>query len=490
MVRATGKFRHIPLLLRLVAANLIIVAVTFKFRAILPVNTTTAGFAYLIAILLIATLWGLFESVAASFVATLCLNFFFVPPVGTFTIADPQNWVAIFAFLLTSLVASQLSDRAKRRALEATNRQIEMERLYALSRAIMLMDLKQPIAAQIAKGVAQIYEFPAVAIYDRTRDEVHSAGPADIPEAESKLKESALSGWPYRDAQNEILIATVALGGQSVGSLGIQGGPLSDTALHALINLIAVAFENAGSREIANRAEAARHSEEFKSTLLDGLAHEFKTPLTSIKAATSSLLTAGVPRPDQQQELLAIIDQEADRLSGLVTEAIHLARIEAGKIHLNRQPQSVSQLVETTVKQMDLMCNGRPVKLTIAENLPEVLMDSELMQLAIRQLLDNAIKYSPPRSPIRITAKISGEGLSIGVHNWGQGLSEDEQLKIFDKFYRGKGAQDRVAGTGMGLSIAREILLAHGGNIHVDHSPEHGIEFLMVLPLIRKEILD
>lgn len=251
-----------------------------------------------------------------------------------------------------------------------------------------------------------------------------------------------------------------------------------------------MAFENAGSREIASRAEAARHSEEFKSTLLDGLAHEFKTPLTSIKAATSSLLTAGVPKIEQQQELLAIIDQEADRLSGLVTEAIHLARIEAGKIHLNRQPQSVAQLIETTVQQMELVCNGRPIELTVAENLPEVAMDSELMQLAIRQLLDNAIKYSPPRSPIRITAEVSGEGLSIGVHNGGEGLSEDEQLKIFDKFYRGRGAQDRVAGTGMGLSIAREILLAHGGNIHVENNSGHGIQFLMILPLIRKEMQD
>src|SRR5438094_7555526 len=228
-----------------------------------------------------------------------------------------------------------------------------MERLYALSRSIMLMNGEQPIGGQIADELARICEISAVAIYDRAGDIVYRSGADGIPEVEYRLKKAAMNAPPPKDAQTGTLFAPISLAGRVSGSVAIRGGELSETALQALLNLVAIALDNARSREIATRAEAARQSQEFKSALLDGLAHEFKTPLTSIRAATTALLASSVSDVEQRHELLTVVDQEAERLSRLVTEATHLARIEAGKIQLNQQLQSVNSLVQSTLEEIE-----------------------------------------------------------------------------------------------------------------------------------------
>jgi two-component system sensor histidine kinase KdpD len=356
-----------------------------------------------------------------------------------------------------------------------------MERLYAFSRAMMLMDSGQPITNHIAIELARIYELPAVAIYDRTRDTIHFGGPGTFS-ADAKLKDVSITGTRL-PAEAGVLLVPINLGVQSVGTLGIQGADISETSLHAVLNLIAIALENARSREIATRAEAAKQSQEFKSTLLDGLAHEFKTPLTSIRAATTALLSSSVSEPRQRQELLTIVDQEAERLSGLVTEATHLTRIEAGTLHLHRRAHSINRLVNDVLEAMQSRCDGRHVEISVPADLPEVPVDIELMQLAFKQLVDNAVKYSPPSSPIRVRAAQSGGEVQIVVYNSGNGLSENEKTQIFEKFYRGAGTRRQVAGTGMGLSIAREILIAHGGDIRLNNRSQEGIEFVVTVPV-------
>src|SRR5262249_42242324 len=157
------------------------------------------GFAYLITILLIAASWGITESVFASVVATFCFNYYFLPPVGTWRISDSENWIALFAFLISSLIASDLSNRARRRTAEAGTRRIEMERLYELSRAIMLMNSNEPIGKQIANELARICEIPAVAIYDRSASSVHCGGSDTVLRIESQLRETAITGKQSKD---------------------------------------------------------------------------------------------------------------------------------------------------------------------------------------------------------------------------------------------------------------------------------------------------
>src|SRR3984893_14379445 len=489
---AKSNIRSIPegfrqkagrLTLRLLLALSLVATITFVFFRLIHVDATSVGFFYLVAILVIATVGGIIEATASSIVAMLCFNFFFFPPIGTFTVADPQNWVALFAFLATALTASQLSDRLKQQRKEALDRQREMERLYALSRAILLTDTTQPTAKQIANQIANAFECPAVALYDRRTSEVYLAGPKAFPNIDGKLRESAIRSSVIHEEADEILITPIRLGGEPIGSLALAQAFLSDAALQSLLNLVAVGLEKARAQEEVNRAQVARESEELKSTLLDALAHEFKTPLTSIKAVTTDLLSNPEESlSEQQRGLVTIADEGADRLARLVTEAIQLARIEGGKFQLNREFHFPSSLLSAALRQTKSLTDGRELKVEATEGLPLVLVDAELIQIVIAHLIDNAVKNKPPGSPIVIGARSTQSGVTIHVSDQGPGITEDEQSRIFDKFYRGSRGQ-HLKGTGMGLAIAREIIRAHGQEIWVRSTPGQGSDFSFSLPI-------
>jgi two-component system, OmpR family, sensor histidine kinase KdpD len=446
------------------------------------VNVTTVGFAYLVAILLVAAWWGMAASLVASIVATVCFNYFFLPPIGTWAIEDSENWVALFALLATSLIASDLSNRARRRTVEANARKAEMERLYALSRAVLTMNDGEPVVPRIARELVRICAIPSVAIYDCVTDVVHVEGVQHG--VDLRLKEIASTGGAAKDESTGMLFAAISLGAGTTGSIAIRGSELSNTALHALLNLIAITLDNARSRDIMARTQAARQSEEFKSTLLDGLAHEFKTPLTSIKAATTALLGSNICDAAQQRELLTIVDQEAERLSRLVTEATRVARLEAGQLHMNPAPHSVDDLLRGALEQMEPKRDGRSIETSFAPDLPRIYVDAELIQLAMKQLIDNALKYSPRKSPIRISSRQSGDNVLIRLSNECEPLSHTERARIFDKFYRGQNVRQKVAGTGMGLAVARDILVAHGGGVELSGSNERVAEFVVRIPTI------
>ena len=468
---------------RLLAVLCLISAATFLCLRLMPANATTAGFAYLIAVLLIAATWGIVEATVASVVAMLCFNYYFLPPVRTLTVADPQNWAALFAFLATSIVASQLSARAHQRTRLAVDRQLEMERLYALSRAILLTEANRGAPKRIAQQIAQIFDLPAVVLYDRDIGEVYHGGPEDLGAIDEKLREAALQGTLLQDEAARTVVTAVRLGGEPIGSLAVRGSSLSDTALQAIANLVAICLEKVRGQEAASRAEAARQSEELKSTLLDAIAHEFKTPLTSIKAAASTLLSTPAPKPEEQRELVTIVDEETDRLGRLVTEVTQMARIEAGKIQLDRKLYSVADLVSAALRQVKPTTNGRQITVEAAENLPLVNVDAGLIELAIRQLLDNALKYSTPGSPLSVVARRSESALIIAVRDHGPGIPERHLARIFERFYRGPGAERKAIGAGMGLAITREILRAHDGDVSVKSKPGEGSEFSLSLPL-------
>ncbi|HYL75416.1 MAG TPA: ATP-binding protein [Bryobacteraceae bacterium] len=460
----------------------IVAAITFIcFRAI-PVNATTVGFAYLVAILFIATKAGRTEAIVASVAAVACFNYYFLPPIGTFTIADPQNWVALFAFLATAITASHFSTQAKQRTLEAMDRQREMEKLYALSRSILLIEPTHSVPKQLAMQIAQGFGASAVALFDRDSGEFYRAGPEDFQDSKDQLRQAAMEGTFFRDEVSHTLVTSVRLGAQPIGSLGIHGVDLSDSALQGLSNLVAIGLERIRAQKAASKAEVARQSDELKSTLLDALAHEFKTPLTSIKAASTSLLSSHGLKPDQERELITIVDEEADRLSVLVTEAIQMARIEAGRVLLRRENHSVRELVESVLVNLKPMTAERIIETDLASGLTAVSVDRELIEVVLRQLLDNAIKYSPPQSPVVVAAEPSNSRVIISVADRGPGIPESEQTRIFEKFHRAEASRHQIPGAGLGLAIAREIVHAHGGEIWVDSTPGQGAVFRFSLP--------
>jgi len=304
--------------------------VTFVANRLIPVNTTTVGFAYLLLVLVIASAWGFLEAALASVLATLLFNFFFFPPIGKFTIADPQNWVALFSFLATSLIASRLSAMAKRRALEAIERHRDLEHLYAFSRAMLLIDKAGPFPQQLLDRLAEIFELRAAVLFERNTGAFCRTGIPDIgfEDVEERLREAAVHGMSLSDPNRQPIIVAVRLGSEPIASLALQSGMMPESVLQGIANLVAIGLERARAQGLAEQIEAARQSEQLRTTLIDAMAHEFKTPLTLIKAATTSLLASPDEPNDSRQEQLAIADEEAEHLRKLIDDAVEMARLD------------------------------------------------------------------------------------------------------------------------------------------------------------------
>jgi two-component system, OmpR family, sensor histidine kinase KdpD len=462
---------------RIALSSVLIAVITVVYTRWLLVNPTTVALTYLIGILLIASGWGIAESTTASVVAVACFNFFFLPPVGTFTIADPQNWVALVAFLLTAIVAGQLSGRARQRELDARARRHELERLYALSRALLLSEPGSSSSGVIARHIADAFELPVVALYDRRTDKISWAGREEIPSIDAKLREVARRSALLREPSG-VVVTAIQLGGAPIGSVAMTDTAMNDTVLQSIANLVAIGLERARAEEATTRAEAARASSELRATVLDALAHEFKTPLTSMKAASSDLLVSPSIGP-RDKELASIIDEDLDRFQALVSDAIQMLRIDAGDFAVHRGRYALEPIVAETLKKSERRLDGHLVLQSIPAQL-SIDADRDLLALAMRQLLDNALKYSPASSAIAIEASSNGS-VDITVRNSDSTIPDAEQSRIFDRFYRG--AQSRqIPGTGMGLAIVQQIAQAHGGALTVSSSREDGTAFTITFP--------
>ena len=475
--------------LRVLCCLVLIGGITWTAHFALNVNALIVSFAYVLAVLIVATRWGLAESIMASVAAMLCLNYFFLPPILSLTIADPQNWVALFAFIGTALTTSKLSSDARRRAAEAQARRIEVERLYQLSLSLMLIDTTRELGPQIASCVKDKFEFAGVAFCDRVTGIIHLAGVDDNRFEDRMLRSVALgdAAWLMtRKASTppgvEVTVVPVALGGRIVGSLGVIGPSISEAAAQAIANLTAVSIEHAQQQITLGRVEAARRNEQLRNVLLDAVAHDFLTPLTSIKSAITTVRSE-YAHDAEQEDFLAVVEEEADRLGEMVSEITDMARIEPGNPRIRRRQIAVPDLINMSLRRLKAPLDGRPLDIQIEEGIPSVHADPDMIGLALRQLLTNAVKYSPPETAIAISARQANDAVSILVRDFGPGVPSNELDAIFERFYRGKQTQDSIPGTGMGLSIARDIVLAHHGKLKVENSPDGGAEFSFTLPL-------
>jgi len=467
---------------RFLASVLAVAATLALYRLVLSVNNTTVALSLLLVVLGVSARWGLAEATVASIVAVLGLNYYFLEPVGTFTIDDPQNWVALVAFLVTAVTASQLSERVRRRAAEAEARRLEIERLYELVQAMMLSGNARRTIREFVQRVVQVFGCGAAAFYYRPGEEFFRSGPESHPVTDHDLLAAAEIDELSVDGARLRAIAPVRLGGHPLGAMALVGPLPSDQTLRAIVNLVAITIQKARAIEDASHAEAARQGEVLKSALLDSLAHDIKTPLTSIKAAVTSLLgtAAGADR-----ELLTIINEEADRLNQLAAEVIAMARVEAGKLHPDKRPVAAAELIEAALAEVASLRRGRAVTVLVAPRLPRAECDPELVQQVIKQLMENAFKYSPEGAPLTISAVPKGEKIVIGVADRGAGIDEDERAHIFDKFFRGRRYRFETKGTGMGLAIAKGIMEAHGEKIWVESEPGQGSAFYFSLPAAR-----
>jgi two-component system sensor histidine kinase KdpD len=498
---------------RWLAIAIALAGVVSFYRRFAGVAETTVALTMLLLVLVLAGNWGLRYAVGTSIAATLLFNYFFLPPIGTLTIADTRNWVALFAFLGTAIYASHLANRIREESDEANARRRESEMLYRLGRQLLQPESVTQLFNFIPSSVANAFNSPAVTLYIAEGDRIYLSDPKHIssPRVSWNSGDQLSGDVPgtincadrtrseiIRDLKEAMMLPVfrspvdgcptavpLHIGVRPSGALLLEATSLSRETMEALSGLVSMSIERAEALENSSRAEAAKETERLRTALLDSVTHELRTPLTAIKASISSLLSQQALDERSRHELLTVIDEESDRLNHLIEQAVEMAQLDANKVHLELKPLAVATLVEAAVAQTRAAHPTREVRVALSQSLPRVIADSAWIEKVLLNLLANAAKYSPANQPIFVSAEPQGEMLSISVADRGAGIDPLEQGMIFDKFYRGQGERRRVSGTGMGLAIARAIVLAHGGAIAVTSQLGHGSVFTFTLPIAR-----
>ena len=465
-------------------ATLFVAGITLVGYRWLHLNPTTVALAFVLSVLGISASWGLRQAIFMAVIAALAFDYFFLPPIGAFTIADPQNWIALVAFLVTAGAVSELSARARRGARSAVERRLELERLYAFSQLLLSSDNPAELLNLIPRYIAESFGIRSAAISLSSRSDVYRSG-ATIDGLEAQdLQLICVRGEPRIDAVHQVAFMPLRMGMRVVGCMGVSGSVLSRQTLEAIGSLVAIAIERAGAIEKLSRAEASRESEQLRAVLLDSVTHEFRSPLTAIKASVTSLLGSPNHSPEERQELLTIINEESDRLNRLIGEAAEMAQLDASKVEFRFVSAPIGPVVEEALDAMKQLLLQHPVEVRIPAGLPNARMDPAHIKEVLVHLIENAAKYSPAGAPIRITAeaKDNDQMLTINIADRGPGIDDFEQALVFEKFYRGRNQRVQVHGTGMGLAICKAIVEAHGGRLGLTSQLGHGSVFYFSLP--------
>jgi len=448
----------------------------------LHVNQTTVALMFLVMVLLTSAYWGLRYALVMAVIATAAFNFFFLPPLRTFTIADPQNWVALFAFLVTALVASNLAERARREAEGAKQRRREVERLYGLSQRLLASENALELLNALPQYVKETFSVGSVVAMATDHPTVYRSS-LDAQFEESVLRSTLLRGEPI--TQRGVSYVPLRLGMRTVGALGIAGAELSRETLDALGSLAGLAIERVRAMEALSKNRAEQEHERLRTALLDSVTHEFRTPLTSIKASVTTLLSGATLDDSGRRDLLSVIDEETDRLNRLVGEASEMAQLDSGMFKLDLRPHSIQDALQPALIDAAATLEKHSVEVLVPPDLPKVRMDVQRIREVFMHLLENAGKYSPNGVAIKITSEVNGDKLVMSVADRGPGIDSFEQALIFEKFYRGQNQRYTAPGTGMGLAIAKVIVEAHGGTIAVVSQLGSGSVFSFSLPIAK-----
>ena len=452
-------------------------------------NLPTAGFIDLLIVVLTALKFGFWEATGCSFVAVACLDYFFAPPIYSFHVADPENWVALVTFEVIALIVSRLSNQLRKEMQESLLHRRNAERLSELSRSILVLDRQRPAGPQMASLIEKHIGVPSVAIFDGSAAELYTAG-ACTEEDEELARSTYLLNGNHHTQDSSKWQRVLRLEANPIGAIVMSGNDLNPLMVDAIASVVAGAFERVRSFEKESRAEAARETEQLRTTVLDGLAHAFKTPLTVILTSTSGLLEMKSLSTSQAQ-LVGLIDEHAAQLNGLTSHLLQMAKLESKEIRLRREEVLIGPFIKQVVDDCASQLCGHAVSLSLEDEELELSGDRRLLAITVTELLVNAAKYSSSDSAINVSARNEHGHILISVHNDGPVIDCEDRERIFDRYYRSPATKHRASGSGIGLSFAKRTAEAHQGKMWVKSSPETGTTFFLSLPaLVRREYAD
>jgi two-component system, OmpR family, sensor histidine kinase KdpD len=450
-------------------------------------NQTPAfpGCLYLVFVVLAACYGGFWQATVVSVVAASCLDYFFVPPIFSFDMS-PENCVALIGFELTSLIISRLSSSAQAVAKEAIAGRRDMERLYEASRRILLLNRWCEPGGPIAALIRETFELQTVTLFDAVPAATFQCGQPSA-DAEQRTQDAYRIGVNSFDAKSNSWYCVVRVGTQSVGALGLTGAAMTSQAATALCSLTGTALERARAAARESRAAAALQTEESRAAVLDALAHEFKTPLTVVRTASSGLLTVG-GLSELQAELLTVIDRQAATLDHLTQHLLKTARLDAAHFTPRLETLLFSEFLRDAIAKLENDRDRKRFRVAFPQREAAILADRQQILSALAQLLDNALRYSEPGSPVDIFLAPEEARTVLTLRSKGPVLSPQDCEHIFERFYRAPETQHVSAGTGLGLSIVKKIVSAHHGSAWAAPEAGYGTSFSISLPAAERGV--
>ncbi len=486
---------------RYLQSVLLVAAVTVVGQPLrLFLAPTNVVMLFLAAVVYAAVAWGRGPSILAAVLGVLAFDFFYVPPHLTFAVSDTEYLLTFIALFVVGLVVSSLAAQAREQAEAARSRALQTGELYDLSRDLAAAAELDELLGVLRRHVEQTFSRQAVILLPQgERLAIRSAGP-DLALDDNEL---AVADWALRHgapagrgtstlpaANLRYLPLKTARG--TVGVLGVPGPshperflqPEQVRLLEAFASQGALAIERAELAQQAQQAEVLQATEKLQAALLNSISHDLRTPLVSITGALSSLQEDGAVLDSQARR--ALVDnarEEAERLNRLVGNLLDMTRLEGGAMKVKREPVDVADLVGAALQQLAGRLGDRPVAVAVPDDLPPVAVDFVLIFQVLVNLLDNALKYSTPGSPIEVAARQSGSVVEIDVADRGSGIPPQDLAHVFDKFYRVQ-QPGNVTGTGLGLAIGKGIVEAHGGRLLAENRPDGGTLIRVILPFV------
>lgn len=457
---------------------LVLVAALARWASwLLPISALL----YLMIVVPTALWCGFWQAVIVSLSAVVIQGLFAAGSAPLTLAVSSANSIAVLClFILVSLTISRLSSRVTEHAREAESWGAQMQDLYEFTRRTLQMNLHMEPGPQLVELVHDIFALEAVAVFDADLHEVYQAGFWSVDP-----QELAQSVYYFEtnddDAETGLGRRVVRLGAVPVGSLVVRGetSPLTN---NAIASLIAVTFDRYRAFANESRIETERRTEQLRSTVLDSLAHAYKTPLTAIRAASTGLVEMGKLSAGQA-ELVSLINEQTGMLGELTTRLLTTARLDAGEIAIHVEQVALGSLLEEVLSGLKDRLASMRVSVLIEDEELLLCCDRQLMVMLLTQYIDNACKYSIFGSTVTIRAFLATNEAIFSVHSYGPVIPIADRERIFDRYYRSSTYANRAPGTGIGLSVAKRVAMIHGGYVWVTSDEQEGTTFFAAIPV-------